>query len=382
MSLQMSSKNLPQFILQSNPDDDILRFQLTNINVSFANSIRRTILSDIDTLVFKTLPHEENMCNIYTNTSRLNNEIIKQRLSCIPIHIDDIESFDFANYILELNVENDSDILKIVTTDDFKIKHLETNTYLDKDRTIEIFPPTFLPNNSTGYFIDFLRLRPRLSEQIPGEKIHLTCRFSVNNCKNDGMFNVVSNCSYGYTVDTDEQEIKLAEKQQTWKDEGKTDEEIQFEKDNWMLLDGFRITRPDSFDFIIETIGVYTNKSILEKACDILINRLSIIIQLSDDGKIDINDSNTTMSNCYDIRLDNEDYTIGKIIEYMFYIHYFETKVLTFSGFKKFHPHDTHSIIRLAYKKTTEKNTVHTNLKDCVNKCIHTIKSIKQQIEK
>ena len=72
-------------------EDDTLRFTLSNINVSLANGIRRIILADIPTLVFRTTPYKENKSTIYINTSRLNNELVKQRLSCIPIHISDTD---------------------------------------------------------------------------------------------------------------------------------------------------------------------------------------------------------------------------------------------------------------------------------------------------
>ena len=64
---------------------DAFGFTLSGVNVSLANAVRRTILSDVPLVVFRTTPNEKNKCNIITNTSRLNNEIIKQRLSCIPI---------------------------------------------------------------------------------------------------------------------------------------------------------------------------------------------------------------------------------------------------------------------------------------------------------
>ena len=67
----------------------LLEFTLRNIDVSIANAIRRTILSDIPTIAFKTFPHDKNLAIIHKNTSRLNNEILKQRLACIPIHIKD-----------------------------------------------------------------------------------------------------------------------------------------------------------------------------------------------------------------------------------------------------------------------------------------------------
>ena len=59
-------------------DNGVLTFTLNGVNVSLANAIRRTILSDIKTVVFKTSPYEENKSNILVNTTRFNNEIIKQ----------------------------------------------------------------------------------------------------------------------------------------------------------------------------------------------------------------------------------------------------------------------------------------------------------------
>ena len=86
-------------------DGDTMTFTLSGVNVSIANSIRRTILSDIKTVVFKTTPYEENKCKIIENTTRFNNEILKQRLSCVPIHISDLE-MPIQNYLMELKMEN------------------------------------------------------------------------------------------------------------------------------------------------------------------------------------------------------------------------------------------------------------------------------------
>ena len=155
---------------------DMLSFTLSGVNVSIANAIRRTILSDIPTVVFKTSPYEECKANIITNTSRLNNEILKQRLSCIPIHIPNFEEINLKNYLLEVNVENTTDTTMYVTTQDFKIRNLLTDSYLSEKDTRNIFPP----NDYTGYFIDFVRLRPKLSDELPGEKIHLICEFSLD----------------------------------------------------------------------------------------------------------------------------------------------------------------------------------------------------------
>ena len=91
-------------------DNNVLRFTLTNVNVSLANALRRIILSEIPTVVFRGFPHENNDIDINVNTSRLNNEIIKQRVSCIPVHITDIDfpikDQRYLNEILERYIGN------------------------------------------------------------------------------------------------------------------------------------------------------------------------------------------------------------------------------------------------------------------------------------
>ena len=121
----------------SEDNNDTLTFTLSGVNVSIANAIRRTILSNINTVIFRTAPYEENKANIMVNTSRLNNEILKQRLSCIPIHITDLE-MPLQNYIMEVNVENLTDTIVFVTTKDFKVKNLTTNEYLSEKDTRKI----------------------------------------------------------------------------------------------------------------------------------------------------------------------------------------------------------------------------------------------------
>ena len=357
---------------------DMLNFTLSGVNVSIANAIRRTILSDIPIIVFRTTPNEHNKCNIISNTSRLNNEVIKQRLSCIPIHIKDITEFPLKNYLLEVNVENNTDTILYVTTQDFKIKDTVSGKYLDASKVKEIFPP----NDYTGDYIDFVRLRPQISDEIHGEKIHLVCEFDISNAKEDGMFNVVSTCSYGYSINTLEQDAELQRKIQTWKDEGKTKEEIDFESKNWKLLDGMRITLKDSFDFVVETIGIYSNFEIIVLSCNILIQTLTYINDLIEKDQLEIEKSQNTMANCFDVILENEDYTIGKVIEYFLYSKYYETNILTFCGFKKMHPHDDYSIIRVAYINAIEKSTIKGHLQECIRDAITVFNKIKKEFQK
>ena len=353
-------------------DGDILRFTLEGVNVSLANSLRRTILSDIDLVVFKTTPYEENKANILSNTSKFNNEIIKQRLSCIPIHITDFK-FPLENYLLEVNVENLTDTIQYVTTEDFKIKNVVTNEYLSKNETIQIFPP-----GDHGYYIDFLRLLPKISDGIPGEKIHLTCEFSKSNARENGLYNAVSTCSYAFTPNKELIEKELAKKKHEWKQLGL--DAVFLEKD-WRLLDAMRLTKKDSFDFVIQTVGVFTNEELVEKACNILNDKLLFIDTQIETDEIKIVEAVNTMTNCYDIIIENEDYTIGKALEYMMYSKYFEgIQILSYCGFKKMHPHDADSIIRVAYKEDTDLTTIKTHVKYCVEGAVAIFTKITSQL--
>ena len=97
------------------------------------------------------------------------------------------------------------------------------------------------------------------------------------------------------------------------------------------------------------------------------------------DNAIPVTKSLTTISHSYDIKLVGEDYTIGKCIEYQMNEDYYSTnKILSFIGFKKFHPHDSHSIIRVGFLESTEKETVVKLLKDSCAKLITTFNGMKK----
>jgi DNA-directed RNA polymerase alpha subunit len=335
-------------------ENDMLKFTLSGVDVSFANAIRRIILSEIPIAGFKTIPYEENKCNILANTSRLNNEIIKQRLSCIPVHITDL-TIPLNNYILEIDEENKTDTVMIITTEHFKVRNLTTNTYLEKHEVRKIFPP-FIPSTGKGeYFVDFVRLRPTISPEIPGEKLKLTCEFTIVTAKEDSMFNVASTCSYGYTVDKEAVQRELPKLEQRFRDEGKSAEEIAFELKNWQLLEGMRYTLKNSFDFAIQTVGIYESIELVQKACKILINKFEDLKKLVTNDQVKIEKSISTIENCYDVTLENENYTIGNIINFIVYNEFYSSsKVLSYCGFKKMHPHDPDSLLRVGFNQATD----------------------------
>lgn len=360
-------------------ENNILKFTLSNIDVSLANAIRRIILSEIPTFAFKTYPHNENNCNIYVNTTRFNNEIIKQRLSCIPIHINDME-FPYNEYILEVDEKNDTDTVRIITTEDFKIKNITNGKYLTKETVNKIFPPDEISN----YYIDFVRLRPKISDDIEGEHIKLDCKITIATAK-EGTFNVVSCCSYGNTPDTItiNQEWDKKEKQIISNNNNLNKDELEFIKKDWMALDANRYFIKDSYDFTIETIGIFDNVTIFKKACNIMIDKFN---KLTTDINSNINKHiiplTATMINGYEIILEKEDYTLGKALEYLLYkIYYNENDILNYCGFRKPHPHIDISIIRIGFNDIisyNSKTSVFELIINCCNVGINTYTKISE----
>jgi DNA-directed RNA polymerase alpha subunit len=359
-------------------DSGILKFTIYDLNISLANALRRVILSDIPCIVFRTSPYEENKAIFDFNTSRMNNEIIKQRLSCIPIHIKDM-NFPIDEYQLEINVKNDTPNIIYVTTEHFKIKNIKTDTYLASSALKQIFPA----NTFTGNYIDFVRLRPKLSENIDGEYLSLRCGLSIGTAKEDGAFNMVSTCSYGLSQDITKIQEEWDKKRKELLSNNTSPSDIEDAKKDWLLLDAKRIVKKDSFDFIIETIGVYDNFELIEIASKIMMKNLKAIVEKIQGNSEFIKPSTSTIDNAYDIILENEDYTIGKVLEFIMYDKYFiNSNDLTYCGFMKPHPHLDYSILRLAFSELVDNSTINTFLLSAANDGIEVFSKIVSRFSK
>jgi DNA-directed RNA polymerase subunit L len=92
---------------------------------------------------------------------------------------------------------------------------------------------------------------------------------------------------------------------------------------------------------VIDFFASDVDKVIVNKACLVIIQKLENVIREIEVNMDIIKVSENTLANSYDIILENEDYTIGKVIEYILYSRLFEgeNKMLNFCGFKKQHPH-------------------------------------------
>ena len=374
-----SSKYIPRIVSRTDERGE-LRFTIDKINVSLANALRRVILSDVPTLVFRTTPHAESKSSITVNTSRIHNQILNQRLSCIPIHITDQE-FPYKDYQLEINAIADGNEIRYVTTKDFKLKNKTNGKYLTDVKCREIFPP----NQITGDYIEFARLLPKMSEYSEGEQLTMTCDLDIGCAKEDGAFNVVCTCAYQMTMDAAKVDEAWRIKEAELVKEGIAtvgSEEMKAQRKNWSLLDAQRHTKDDSFDFVVETVGVFTNAEIVYKAAQIMINKCMKFIRDIESGENHIIPTVSTIQNGFDIELKGEDYTLGKVLEFFLHDkHYAEDQTVTYCSFRKIHPHNPDSMIRVGFAETVgvDENIVAQYITTCARDAIVVFEHIRDQ---
>ena len=223
-----------------------------------------------------------------------------------------------------------------------------------------------------------------MDDSIEPKQVHIRAPFKVVTAKENGCYSVVSKATHYYMKDPE----KIAEEwekrqQQLLQEIAKVDdikhvpasnlkevkERLEFERKDFLYLDAQRFSIDNSFGMIVETIGPYTNKEIVSKACIVLQNIFYDFIKELESDSIPIEKSGYTksnpsiMDNSYDVILEEKDSTFGKVLEYILYskhFHYKEEKNegLAYISFGKFHPHHSYSILRMAFYKDVTKEEI------------------------
>jgi len=364
-------------ILLNVSDGEVLTFEIVNIDVSVVNALRRIILTHIPTLVFRGFPHHSNRINITKNNTKFNNEYIKHRISCIPIYEPDDSRFENIINTCEVrvNVSNSENKTIYVTTEDFKLYNKETNKEI-KDHTL--FPPDQISN----HYIPVCCLMPKISDTDEAEEINMTIDFDVGTAKEDSCWNVVSKCMFVNM--RDEPKIEEEIKKLKMKEENEKD---------FRILDAQRIFIPFHYLMTVESIGVFNNQDIVIKACEYIktkITELNVFLGIQtgltepsfiqEKYGIFEDTSTTSQKPLYYIRIENDDYTIGKLIEkYLFYMF---SEDIYYVAFKKDHPHDNHCYVHFAYKEPVEFDKIIHDLSQVTEQIIRIYNKIEQSFRK
>ena len=323
-------------------EKDTINFDVTKCNSSFVNSLRRVIISEIETIGFRTEEYEKSDIKVIENNSSLHNEFLLHRLGLIPVNTKDIDSYDQSKYKFILKVQHSGNVSIDVTTKDIKILNLETDTYEDN----ELFFPK---NHITDSHILITKLKP--TSDGTGEKIHMEGKSSKGIGKEHIRFSPVSNVCFINKIDPK----KLDEEYKKYVVASGENESTEL-KSKFMIEESERCFHVDSngdpnvFEFTIESCGVMLPETILLEGLKQIVLKIKNFMNefgksmSSQESTIEIRESKVLMK-AFDIVIEGENHTLGHLLQS--HINKLFQQKNIFVGYMNPHPLENKIIFRI-----------------------------------
>jgi DNA-directed RNA polymerase subunit L len=291
---------------------DTIKFDVSKCNSSFVNSLRRIIISEIETAGFRTEEYEKSDIKVIENNSSLHNEFLLHRFGLIPVHTEDVEKYDPSKYKFILNVQHSGTKSIDVTTKDIKILNLESNINENNE--------SFFPKNPiTNDYILITRLKP--TPDGIGEKINMEGTSSKGIGKEHIRFSPVSNVCFINKIDP----VRLEEEFKKYIAEDGVSVSAEL-KSKFMIEESERCYHidyngdPDIFEFTIESCGVMLPQNILLEGLKQMIIKLKKFIDefsksmSSQESTIEIRKSKVLMK-AFDVIINGENHTLGHLLQ-------------------------------------------------------------------
>ena len=332
---------------------NILTFTLVNTNVTYANTLRRIILSEVPSVGFRAEILKDGSTSdvkILKNTTAMSNEMLAHRIGLILIH-QNPSTWDPEKYTFELKVENNSDKPLDVNVSDIDVHEMR-----DGERIKVANKDFFHPNLMTGDTCLLAVLKPKIGKQTP-EVIAFTAKATVGIGRENVRFSPTSQCSYSYTRDDDPEKVKEVFVQ--WLNRHKKVNYIDLETDSerktlyekeFATMEVARCFQknakgePNSFDFTIESAGAFRPFDIVIEALKVLekkcFNYVGFDTNLPKNVKIQPTKKDAAG---FDIYFQTEDHTLGNLFTTWMDEHYLDPHGLredfiTYCGYCVPHP--------------------------------------------
>jgi DNA-directed RNA polymerase subunit L len=293
-------------------------FEIHDVDIAIINGIRRTILTDIP--IPGIIGEENPTIEIIKSNGPLHNEILCHRIGLIPINMseDDIEQYVDNSIELELNMINEGNLMKNVATNDIKGK--KNGKELTK-KDLEILFPA---NQITKSHILITRLRTNEFLHFKANVVKKTARFNSAFCP-------VSLSNFYYIEDQE-----LSKKKANLLDKERSYYTNKYGEANAVM-------------FEIEPIGTLIGpKYLFSKAIEIIIDKINNLIINITSQLIKIKQFEK-LKNTYDFIIENEDDTLGNIIQSYIYNKHIrnDTLICSYIGYICPHPLKSELIIRI-----------------------------------
>ena len=350
-----------------------LTFTMSPVNVTYANTLRRAIQTEVEIVGFRADMLEDGSTSdvkIYKNTTPMSNEMLADRIGLLPIVMDSEGWSDKEKILFRLHVVNDTEDVRLVTASDFEC--LERRP--DAEERVRI-PNTrfFRPDPITQETAIIAVLKPLVQGQKP-EEIHLEAWASLGKGREHTRFNPTCQCSYGYTRDEDP--VRIQELWKTWLISQKKVDVADLEKDSdrkamlereFRSLEIYRCYKidskkePYSYDFTVESIGAVGVEKIVSNALAsvaTLCEKYASIDRGDLPDRLDIRPADARMKG-FDLWFGGEDHTLGNLLQTWLV----DNKVgrveedggVDFVGYKVPHPLRDEMLLRIGVEDPSKK---------------------------
>jgi DNA-directed RNA polymerase subunit L/DNA-directed RNA polymerase alpha subunit len=339
-------------------DEEILSFQLKNTLVSYANTLRRMLLTGTESIAFNSRMNDSGATSdviVEANTTPMTNEMLADRIGLIPI-FGDPTTWNPEEYTFKLDVTNETPDPLPVFASDFKVYKKGRpgeDPILDAEGSRKFFHPNML----SGDTCLIAMLKGQLPNQAP-QKIKITAKATVGTGREHIRWSPVSQCSYAYTIDTDES--RQQESFARWLENTKKLSVRKLEDDppkkeamirEFQTMEVQRCFKrnekgePDSFEFVIETIGMQSIADIVERALLNLEKKCSLYAgDLPTDIRVQPADARMKG---FDFFFPREDHTLGNLLQTWMEDNMMESGDVTFVGYKVPHPLRDEMVLRV-----------------------------------
>lgn len=343
-------------------DGNVIRFTVSPVHVTYANTLRRTIITDVETVAFKADIGDDggtSDINITKNSTPMSNEMLAHRIGLIPIHVKNPLKWDPDEYSFKLDVTNDStDPIDIVAGDIkvYKNRGPEEEPLLIP--SVEFFHPDPVTHDTALLTV----LKGRVGSYEP-ESLSFTAKATVSSGRaNARNMPVTSRCSYGYTLDdSPEKKKELFTK---WLTTHKKVSPVELESNStrkgelereYETMEVQRCYKADesgepySFDFIVESVGVLNPTYSVQRALEILQAKLLKYASI-DSGDlpetIKLRPADARMKG-FDFIFQYEDHTLGNLLQTWMEQNLMDAGEITFAGYKVPHPLRDEMLLRV-----------------------------------
>lgn len=373
--------------LKKSADNRTYSFTLSPIHVTYANTLRRLILTGVETVAFRsdmTSTGSTTDVIVKHNDTPMTNEMLADRIGLLPIHITEPLKWKDDKYIFTLKAKSDKENTVYVKAGDFKVTDVSAeNQDGDEKESSMTWAEQFFPVHPiTKDTCLIATLQPGVGSSE--QNIEIVCKATKGTGREHARFCPVSQCSYEYSLDQDQDRIKqmFVKWLDSAKKVGNLDESTDRYKELWREFNTMQIKRcykineknePFSFDFTIESAGVLPVPYIVERACDVGENMCSRYINIQTGNvpsEITISSADSRIIG-YDFLVRGHDHTLGNLLQTWIVDNLIEKKLnpmVTYAGYSVPHPLRDEMILRIGVQdgeESTARNAFAAAAKGC-----------------